>query len=99
VRRALRALAVAVVIHGALFALSVTAFARTENAMLGEAFFLLLVSPALMLAMPLTPLLWPLHLMEAPGWFAWPTPLGFVLVYFIWVAALFALSFAFRRPA
>lgn len=92
-RLALRLLALVIAVHGVLFALG----ALTST--LGEAAFWLLVAPALMLAMPLTPLLWPLHLMEAPGWFAWPKPLGFVLVYFTWVVALLAASFIFRGRA
>ena len=96
-RRALRALAIAIAVHGMLFALGVLAFNRTENETLGEILFMLLAAPALLLAMPFTPLLWSLHLMDAPGWFAWPKPLGITLVYATWVASLLALSFIFRK--
>ena len=98
-RRALRAAAVVIAIHGALFVLGILAFGKTDNPALGDALFLLLTAPALALAVPLAPLLWALHLMEAPGWFAWPKPLGFVLVYSSWIAALSAASFIFRRRA
>jgi hypothetical protein len=55
------------------------------------------VAPALILAAPFSPLLWRWHLMEAPGWFAWPKPTGFVLVYASWILAFFALSLIARR--
>jgi hypothetical protein len=55
------------------------------------------VAPALILAAPFSPLLWRWHLMEAPGWFAWPKPAGFVLVYASWILAFFALSLIARR--
>ena len=83
--------------HGALFALAALTFGHTDNEAFGIALFWLLIAPALILAMPFTPLLWTLRLMEAPGWFAWPKPLGFVLVYFVWIAAFVAASLLFRR--
>jgi hypothetical protein len=42
--------------------------------------------------MPFSPLLWHWHLMETPGWFAWPKPAGFLLVYVTWVVALLLLA-------
>ena len=60
---------------------------------IGDAYFFVVIAPALILALPFTALLWHLHLMEAPGWFAWPKPLGFALVYGVWIAVLLAASF------
>jgi len=34
--------------------------------------------------------------MNAPGWFAWPRPLGFALAYFLWVLALLGASYLAR---
>ena len=79
--------------HGAVFALGTVGVPE----FLDSAYFAVVVIPAMCLAFPFTPLLWQLHLMEAPGWLAWPKPLGFVLVYTIWVVALFGVSFVFRR--
>ena len=94
---ALRVLALVVVIHGALFAAaawvpgaqrSIDAFPLAE-----QLYFFGIVLPALALAAPFTPLLWTLRLMEAPGWLAWPRPLGLALVYATWVAVLIAASY------
>ena len=82
-----------VAVHGAVLALGSVALPEV----LGGAYFAVIVIPALFLAWPLTPLLWQLHLMEAPGWFAWPKPFGFVLVYTAWIIALFGMSFIFRK--
>ena len=59
---------------------------------IGEAVFVVLVLPALLLTWPFMPRLWQLHLMNAPGWFAWPKPLGIALAYVAWIAALLALA-------
>ena len=92
-KRALRVLASAVAVHGLLFAIGSVTLARMENPALGELYFVLVIAPALILALPFTPILWHLHLIEAPGWFAWPRPLGFALVYGAWIAAFLAASF------
>ena len=96
-RTALRALAILVAIHGALFAGTawLTAAHRFIEVFPGAdyAYFFGVVAPALILAAPLTPLLWRLGLMNAPGWFAWPRPLGFALVYVFWVLALLGASY------
>ena len=81
--------------HGVLFAIASASLSRADNPLpdtLGEAYFFLLSAPALILAMPLSPLLWHWHLMETPGWFAWPKPAGFLLVYATWVVALLVLA-------
>ena len=63
----------------------------------GEMFFWVLAVPALLLTSPFTPILWKFGLMNAPGWFAWPKPLGFVFAYTIWVVALLGLAQAVQR--
>lgn len=100
-RAALRVLAIVVAIHGALFA-SAAAFAQWHGwdavpVIVQEAFFWGLVVPALILAVPLGRVLWWLHLMNAPGWFAWPKPLGFALVYAFWVLVLLGVSYLWPR--
>ena len=89
-----------VALHGVLFAIAGASLSRVDNPLpetLGEAYFFLLSAPALILAMPFSPLLWHWHLMEAPGWFAWPKSAGFALVYTAWVVALIALSWLAGR--
>jgi len=88
-------LALVIAVHGLALALGSVTLARAEHPALqalGEAYYFIVVAPALLLALPLNPILWSLRLMEAPGWFAWPKPLGFVLVYAVWSSGLFALS-------
>ncbi len=97
IRKALLVLAVVIAIHGMAFA-GAAAFVAwhgwTGVAELVQAvFFWGLVVPALILTVPVDPVLWWLHLMNTPGWFAWPRPLGFALVYAIWVLALLAAAY------
>lgn len=97
IRKALCALAILVAVHGALFG-GAGAFVAWHDwtgvpELVQQAFFWGLVVPALILTVPVDPLLWWLHLMNTPGWFAWPTPLGFALVYAIWVLALLAAAY------
>lgn len=97
--RALRILAIALAVHGLVFALGSVTLARLEVPgleALGAVYFFAVVAPALILAMPFSPLLWHFHLMETPGWFAWPKPVAFVLVYAAWVAALAGASLLLR---
>jgi hypothetical protein len=97
--RTLRILGLAVVAHGTVFAMCNVTLARIEAPALeaiGAIYFFVVVAPALILAMPFSPLLWHFHLMETPGWFAWPKPSGFVLVYSAWFVALFAASLLAR---
>jgi hypothetical protein len=84
-------------VHGVAFAVGSATLARTENPVLGDLYFFVLVAPALLLAKPFSWLLRDWHLMEAPGWFAWPRPAGFALVYVVWVLALLAVSLLARR--
>jgi len=91
----LRVLAVAVTVHGLLFAAAawlVSSQLTGRFPAAEQAYFFGLVVPALILAAPLNKLLWWLGLMAAPGWFAWPEPLGFMLAYACWTAALGAAS-------
>lgn len=55
--------------------------------------------PALLLAYPLQPMLWKWRLMEAPGWFAWPKPMGFLATYAVWIIVLLLLTTVFRMCA
>lgn len=100
---ALRVLAMVIAAHGLIFAAAVT-LVSGEHASDGppwlvDLYFVGLLIPALILAAPLNRLLWWLGLMEAPGWFAWPRPLGFALVYACWVLALVAASYLARAIA
>jgi hypothetical protein len=76
--------------------------ARADNPALerlADIYFFLVVAPAMILAVPFGPLLWRLHLMETPGWFAWPRPAAFALVYIAWIAAFAVLSLLSRKLA
>ena len=99
-RIALRVLAVLVALHGLVFGATAWLAANESSGeappLLAEAYFFGILAPALILAAPFTKLLWALRLMNAPGWFAWPRPLGFVLVYAFWVLALLGASYLFR---
>jgi hypothetical protein len=92
--RVLRFCAAAVALHGILLWLSaaVKSFFPSAFELAGEVFFWVLAVPALLLTSPFTSLLWSLGLMNAPGWFAWPKPLGIALAYTIWVALLIGLA-------
>lgn len=97
--RYLRLLAILVAAHGIVFAIAAFAIARFDDRLseaLGDLYFFLVAGPALILAIPFSPLLWRLHLMQTTGWFAWPTPGGFLLVYFAWTLALLAVSVVLR---
>lgn len=97
IRKAFLVLAVVVALHGAVFAAAAALTAWRGWSGVPEIvqyiFFFGLAVPALILTVPVGWLLWWLHLMEAPGWFAWPKPLGFALVYAIWVLALLAAAY------
>lgn len=101
VARVCRYLAVAVAGHGLLFAF----FAYGIGPRLGDkapewlgsfVFFFLYV-PSSVLAKPFWPMLWNLGLIQAPGWFSWPKPLGYTLVYVIWCGGLLAISLLLNR--
>lgn len=97
--RGLRFCAAAIAMHGMLLWLSVAikSFFPSVFDLVGELHFWVLAVPALLLASPFTPVLWNLGLMNAPGWFAWPKPLGIALAYTIWIAVLFGLAQAVQR--
>ena len=65
----------------------------------GVVAFWVLAVPALVLTRPFTPLFWKLGLMNAPGWFAWPKPLGVALAYGAWIVALLVLAWLAGRNA
>lgn len=92
--RWLRFCAAAVALHGMLLWLSAAMkpFFPSVFDLVGEVVFWLLAVPALLLTSPFTSILWSFGLMNAPGWFAWPKPLGIALAYMIWVAVLFGLA-------
>ena len=103
VRKALLVLAMLIALHGAVFAGAAALVAWHGWAgvpeLVQDAFFWSLAVPALVLAVPVAPLLWRLRLMHAPGWFAWPEPLGFALAYAFWTLALLAAWYAARACA
>ena len=96
-----RYLAIVIAGHGAMLALFAIGIAPRIGDNVAEPLasigFYFFVVPAMLLAKPLNPLLWNLHLIEAPGWFTWPKPLGFLLVYTIWCVGLLALSLLLAR--
>ena len=101
IARICRYLAMAIAGHGLLLAL----FAFGIGPRIGDdapewlssiVFFLIYV-PASLLTKPLWQILWNLHLIQAPGWFSWPKPLGYVLVYVIWCGGLLTLSLLAAR--
>ena len=99
--RSLRFSAAAVALHGMLLWLSTAIKSLFPGVfdLIGEVFFWVLAVPALLLTTPFTSILWKLGLMNAPGWFAWPKPLGFVLAYMIWIAVLAGLAQTIQRWA
>ena len=97
--RGLRFCAAALALHGMFLWLStaVRSFVPGVFDLVEEVVFWVLAVPALLLASPFASVLWDLGLMTAPGWFAWPKPLGIALAYTIWVTALFGLAQAVQR--
>ena len=95
---ALNIAAAALAVHGVLLGLAgamKAAFPAAYEAA-GVVVMWVLLVPALVLTRPFTPLLWKLGLMNAPGWFAWPSPLGVALAYAAWIAALLVLAWLVR---
>lgn len=92
--RGLRFCAAAVALHGMLLWLSTASKSFFPNAFdVAEGFiFWALAAPALLLASPFASILWDLGLMNAPGWLAWPKPLGIALAYLVWIAVLSGLA-------
>ena len=98
VARALQITAAVLAGHGLLLWLADAVQDRLPpvSEALGAALFWVLAVPALVLTRPFTPLFWKLGLMNAPGWFAWPKPLGVALAYAAWIAALLVLAWLVR---
>ncbi len=101
--RGLRFCAAAVALHGMLLgfflatkSLSPNGFGSVSD-LIGKVGFFVLALPALVLTSPFTPILWRFGLMDAPGWFAWPTALGIALAYTIWVVVLLLLAQGVQR--
>jgi len=97
--RGLRFCAVAVALHGVLLGLFLAAQSLFPDGclgnvsdLIGEVSFFVLTLPALFLTSPFIPILWYFGLMNAPGWFAWPKPLGIALAYMMWVVVLLGLA-------
>ncbi len=97
--RGLRFCAAALALHGICLWLSsaVKSFFPDAFELVGEFVFWVLAVPALLLASPFVPVLWELGLMNAPGWFAWPKPLGIALAYLVWIAVLLGLAQAVQQ--
>lgn len=102
--RGLRFCAAALALHGMLLGLFLAAQSRlpegflgSASDLIGEVGFFVLTLPALFLTGPFIPVLWYLGLMDAPGWFAWPKPLGIALAYVVWVVALLGLAQVVQR--
>ena len=97
--RGLRFCAGALALHGICLWLStaVKSFFPGAFDLVGEVVFWVLAVPALILASPFASVLWDLGLMNAPGWFAWPKPLGIALSYMVWIAVLLGLAQAVQQ--
>ena len=95
----MRAGAAAVALHGLLLLLAeaIRNFLPRLPDAVSELLLWILAVPALLLTVPFNALLWKLGLMNAPGWFAWPKPLGIALAYAIWIAAFLLLAAAVQR--
>lgn len=90
----LRLCAAAVALHGIILGLCVAMKPLFPSlfSVIEVVIFWVLAVPALILARPFISILWKLKLMDAPGWFAWPKPLGLALAYLIWVVLLLGLA-------
>lgn len=97
--RGLRFCAAAVALHGTLLWLSTAmkSFFPDVFELAGEVLFWVLAVPALLLTSPFASVLWELGLMNAPGWFAWPKPLGIALGYMVWITVLLGLAQAVQQ--
>ena len=101
VARISRYSAIAIAGHGLLFALLAFGIGPLISGSVPEWFtslvFFFVFVPASILAKPFWPMLWKLGLIQAPGWFSWPKPLGYLLVYVIWCGGLLAISLLLNR--
>lgn len=96
--RALHIAAAVLAGHGVLLGLAGAMKATFPAAFeaVGVVVMWVLLVPALVLTRPFTPLFWKLGLMNAPGWFAWPKPLGVALAYGAWIGALLVSAWLLR---
>ncbi len=99
--RVLKYLAIAIPIHGCTLSIWAYCIAPYVADAMPDALlvvgFWVFAAPALLLAYPFSSALWSLGLMTAPGWFAWPSPGGFLLVYSIWTVAFAGLAAVAKR--
>lgn len=96
----LRFCATTVALHGVILGLLLAAQSPFPNGfsdLIGEISFFVLMLPALFLARPFYPIFWYLGLMDAPGWLAWPKPLGIALAYVMWFVVLLGLAQVVQR--
>ena len=101
---AIKLFAAVIFIHGVLLCFFTAAQFLFPNILestlpefLQEVFSVVLLLPAALLTRPFHAVLWKLGLMNAPGWFAWPKPMGVVLAYAVWLIALWVLASIARR--
>ena len=87
-------LAIAVAIHGVLFAVVELILLEviSQSEILSQLMWYVLFIPSAILTMPFSKILWSLHLMNVPGWFSGPKPLGFLLVYVSWCLIFMGIS-------
>ena len=101
VARISRYSAIAIAGHGTLLALLAFVIGPGIEDSVPEWFtsfvFFFVYVPASLLAKPFWSVLWNLHLIEAPGWFSWPKPLGYLLVYVVWCAGFLTVSLLAAR--
>lgn len=98
--RGFRFCATTVALHGVILGLFLAAqslFPEGSSDLIGEVGFFALTLPALFLTSPFYLILWYFGLMDAPGWFAWPKPLGIALAYMMWVVVLLGLAQVVQR--
>jgi len=102
--RGLRFCAAAVALHGMVLGLTAAVQSLfssvsqgSSSELIGDVVFWVLAVPALLLTRPFISILWNFGLMNAPGWFAWPKPLGIALAYLVWVVVLLGLAQVVRR--
>lgn len=97
--RGLRLCAAALALHGMFLwlATAMKSFIPGVFDLVEGVVFWVLAVPALLLTRPFVSALWDLGLMNAPGWYAWPKPLGVALAYMVWIAALLGLAQAVQQ--
>ena len=87
--------ALLIAVHGLLFWLYVAAGLYAAGGLpefVQAGCLFVLVFPAMILLWPFNGIFWEFHLMESPGWFAWPKPVAVVLGYCAWVVVFVLLA-------